>query len=57
MDKDIEEIDSITFGIYSAEEIMKMAVCEVNNTKLNGDPNSVYDIRMGTIENNKLCRS
>lgn len=55
MDKDIEEIDSITFGIYSAEEIMKMAVCEVNNTKLNGEPNSVYDIRMGTIENNKLC--
>ena len=55
MDKDIEEIDNITFGIYSAEEIIKMAVCKVDNTKLNGETGSVYDIRMGTIENNKLC--
>jgi DNA-directed RNA polymerase subunit A' len=55
MDQDIREIESITFGVYSPEEIMKMAVCEVNNTKINGEPNSVYDPRMGVIENGKNC--
>jgi DNA-directed RNA polymerase subunit A' len=55
MQQDIREIDNITFGIYSPEEIMKMAVCKIDNTKLNGDLGSVYDPRLGTIERDKIC--
>lgn len=49
------EIDSITFGVYSTEEILKMSVVEVNSNKLTTEKNSVYDERMGVLENNKLC--
>ena len=60
MHQDTREIEKITFGIYSAEEIRKMAVCKVDSSKLcNLDKDSsygtVYDPRMGTIENGKLC--
>ena len=48
------EISSIHFGILSPEEIKKLAVCEINVSKLTG-PKSVYDERMGVMENNKLC--
>ena len=51
---EIKEIGKIIFGIYSAEEIIKMSVAEINNNKLTG-LNSVYDERMGGIDNNKLC--
>ncbi len=56
----VQEIDEIVFGIFSPEEIKKMAVCEVNSPKLcNNDKNSshgtVYDSRMGTIENGIPC--
>ena len=48
------ELDKIQFGIYSAEEIQKMSVCDVFSTKLNG-PNSVYDKRMGVLEMKEIC--
>lgn len=48
------QIDCIQFGILSSKDIISMAVCEVTHTKLNG-PNSVYDERMGVLENGKLC--
>lgn len=43
------EIESIAFGIYSAEDIIKMSVVEINNNKKTG-ANSVYDLRMGSTE-------
>lgn len=49
-----KNIKGITFGLYSAEEISKIAVCEITNNKLSG-PGSVYDERMGPLENNSLC--
>jgi len=60
--RDVREIDEIVFGIYSAEEIKRLAVCEVNSSKLCGsDKNTgygtVYDPRMGTIENGKQCET
>ena len=60
--RDIREIDEILFGIYSAEEIKKLAVCEITSSKLCGsDKNTgygtVYDPRMGTIENGKQCET
>ena len=31
---DVQEIDEIVFGVYSAEEIKSMSVCKVDNPKL-----------------------
>jgi DNA-directed RNA polymerase beta' subunit len=56
MELDTREIESITFGVASNEEIIALSVAKIDNTKLNGEPGSVYDERMGVIENGgKLC--
>jgi DNA-directed RNA polymerase beta' subunit len=60
MEKDVKEIDEITFGVFSPEEVKKLAVCVVDNPKLgtqdkNLGYNTVYDPRMGVIENGKFC--
>jgi len=52
----ISEIESINFGIFSPEEIEKISVCKVNNSKKSG-ANSVYDLRMGAINNNDICET
>ena len=51
-----KEIDSITFGIYSDDEIKNLSVCCVNNTKKTG-LGSVYDPRMGPSLHNQLCQT
>ncbi len=52
---EIKEIDKITFGILSANDIISMSVGIVNNTKLTG-LNSVYDPRMGgSIDSHIPC--
>ena len=48
------DISSIQFGIYSRDEIHDISVVNINSNKLNG-PNSVYDPRLGVLENNKQC--
>lgn len=48
------EIKNIRFGVFSEKDILEMSVCELNNSKLVG-PNTVYDPRMGSIENNQDC--
>lgn len=60
MFQDTREIEKITFGVFSADEIKKMGVCKVDNPKLcNIDKGSaygtVYDPRMGTVENGTNC--
>lgn len=50
------EIKSIRFGVLSSEEIQRNAVCQVTNSNLSGHE-SVYDERMGVIENGKICQS
>lgn len=50
----IASIDHVKFGILSEEEMKKMAVCQCTSLKLNG-PNSVYDERMGVLQNNVEC--
>lgn len=47
-------IARIKFGILSADEIKKMAVCKIDSTEFNG-PGSVYDERMGCIDPNETC--
>lgn len=50
------EIDRIRFSLYSDVDIEKYAVCEILNTKMMG-ANSVYDERMGTLQNGRRCLS
>lgn len=54
IDGDLKEIDFIQFGILTPEEIVKQSVCEINTSKLNNN-NSVYDERMGSMDNVKKC--
>jgi len=59
MEKDLSEIERIEFGVYSAEEIRKMAVCQITSAKICGaDKNAsgtVYDPRMGAVSNGQTC--
>jgi hypothetical protein len=64
MEKDLGELEEITFGIYSTEEIKNIAVSEIISSKLgssssdkNAGYGTVYDPRLGTIENGKLCET
>jgi DNA-directed RNA polymerase beta' subunit len=56
MDIPLKEIECIIFGIFSPEEIRSQSVVKVFSNKFYGE-NSVYDERMGTLENNKMCAS
>lgn len=49
---ELSEIQLIQFGVLSPQDILKMSVCKIDNPKING-PNSVYDERMGTMDNKK----
>ena len=49
MNEIIKEIQGLQFGILSKEDILKLSVCEVNNSKLTSIPNTVYDERMGSM--------
>lgn len=51
-----KDISSIQFGILSPEEIIERSVCKVDNSKFSG-PNSVYDLRMGSMEQDEKCPS
>jgi DNA-directed RNA polymerase beta' subunit len=54
MSHDLREIEQITFGIYSPEEILAMSVCKIDNPKKSGT-GSVYDPRMGTTDSSQTC--
>ncbi len=51
------EITSIAFGILSADEILKMSVCEVKEVSKNRftGQNTVYDERMGPLDPGTKC--
>ena len=49
-------IKNIQFGILSDEDINRLSVCEVNNTRLCG-MGSIYDARMGVLDHKLLCSS
>jgi DNA-directed RNA polymerase beta' subunit len=56
MDTNTKEINSITFGLYSSDEIIKMSVCKIESPKKTGY-GSVYDERMGTCDSSKVCET
>lgn len=51
------DVSSVTFGILSPEEILKMSVCEIKEVSKNRfqGVNTVYDERMGPIESGVKC--
>ena len=51
-----EDINSIKFGILSSEDVKRLSVCKITNNKMTGYE-SVYDSRMGVLNNNELCHS
>lgn len=56
MNQDTCEIDDITFGIFSREEILSMSVCKIDNPKKSG-PGTVYDPKMGTTDSSIPCET
>lgn len=52
----VKDIEYIQFGILSPEDIIKQSVCKIETSKLNGE-GSVYDPRMGSMEQDELCVS
>jgi DNA-directed RNA polymerase beta' subunit len=52
----VKDVEFIQFGIASPEQIIRQSVCKVDLKKLNG-PGSVYDERMGSMEQDELCVS
>ena len=58
------EINKIHFGILSSQEIEAMSVCEIKNSRLISSSDTsnvlyhtVYDPRMGILENNQKCET
>ena len=55
MDDDYDyNISDIQFGILSADEILRMSVCEISSSKIPG-VNTVYDNRMGPMNAHETC--
>lgn len=52
--KYVREVKNIEFGIMSTQDILKYSVVEITSSKLSG-PNTVYDEKMGPMENNVSC--
>jgi len=53
-ENELRDINHIQFGILTPEEIIKQSECEINVSKLSSI-NSVYDDKMGTMDNIKKC--
>ena len=54
--KGSKEISSVSFGIFSADEIINMSVCKVDSPKKIGY-GTVYDPRMGTTNSGECCET
>lgn len=51
------QINTVSFGILSDDDIERMSVCEVDKPNLSSEPGCVYDPRMGTINHNASCQT
>ena len=57
MTNELEEINTINFGIYSVNEILSMSVCKIDSVKKNITYGTVYDPRMGTTNFADNCET
>jgi DNA-directed RNA polymerase beta' subunit len=53
----ITNVNNIQFGILSDVDIEKMSVCEINKPTLAVEEGSVYDPRLGCVDNDSLCET
>lgn len=53
----ITNVNKIQFGILSSEDIKNMSVCEINKPTLAVEEGSVYDPRLGCVDNDSLCET
>lgn len=52
-----EEVVSVSFGVMSDKDILAASACEINKPTFSGEPGSVYDPRLGSIQNNVECET
>lgn len=57
MEPNTREIESISFGVYSEEEIIRMSACKLTTENSKAGYGSVYDPRMGTTDFNVPCET
>jgi len=53
----LTQINTIQFGIQSDKDIVNRSVCVIDKTTLTIEPGSVYDPRLGCVENNARCET
>lgn len=51
------QINTIQFGIQSDKDIVNRSVCVIDKPTLVVEPGSVYDPRLGCVENNTRCET
>ncbi len=51
------QINNIQFGIQSDKDIVSKSVCVINKPTLAVEPGSVYDPKLGCVENNARCET
>lgn len=52
---EINSINNILFGIQSDEDVLKRSVCIIDKPSLTVEEGSVYDPRLGCVENSTKC--
>jgi DNA-directed RNA polymerase beta' subunit len=53
----VTQIKTIQFGIQSDKDILNRSVCVINKASLAIEPGSVYDPKLGCVENNSRCET
>lgn len=51
----LSQVTSIQFGILSDKDILDMSVCAINKSTLSVEEGSVYDPRLGSVQNEVKC--
>jgi len=54
---EVSDIQKISFGILSSEEITNMSCCQVTSVKVSDKGENIYSKFMGTIENGQNCKT
>jgi len=53
-----KDIELVKFNFMSEEDVTQFSVVEITDTRLSGPlPNSLYDLRMGPIDNKETCET
>jgi len=51
------QINTIQFGIQSDKDIVNRSVCVIDKATLTVEPGSIYDPRLGCVDNNARCET